>query len=277
MKKVISIALFGQRHEGYAAYLPSFVLAHHSIFPADEGWSLRVHVDSIVDDGRHGRFIARLADAGLVDVARMGPAILTRAMLWRMAPVFEEGVDYAFPRDLDACPMPRDRKACDQFIFSACVVSTVHDNMAHAGIMGGLCGFHAPKFREAMGLQTLDDLYARAKTTDAEWAQHGTDQNVLNRLICRPGGPILLEHRFNGWTEGKPGAYRREAGIYECAAYSTPLSDAGTSVFVGEVARQADRLANHLGAAGYDHEAARRFYEEYGDPSIARRVRECEG
>ncbi len=280
MKKVVSVALFGNADAkdgsgmAYEQYLVSFVFAHANLFPKSEDWQLRLYMDTC--DSRVGELAVALQEHGLLEVSSMGPAIRTQAMMWRMTPCFDESVDYVFCRDIDACPMPRDRIVCEQFIRSKCVVHTVHDSASHAGIMGGLCGFHAPAFRLATGLQSLDDLYLRAKKTDEEWAQHGTDQIVLNTLIDRADGPTLLEHRYNGWHAGPGKHASRSAGTYRCKAYSALMPDEGKSTLRPGLQAQADLLANHLGAAGYDHLAARAWWEQYGDVQISLAIRECE-
>lgn len=275
MKKIVSLALFGSGNI-YARYFGAFARAHLNLFPIAEGWKLRVHCDGAVKSGRYGRVLDRFAGDGLVEISHMlaQPPVLTKAMLWRLDPVFDSTVDYVFARDLDACPMPRDRAVCDQFILSQAVVHTVHDNLQHTGIMGGLCGFHAPAYRAATGFKSLDDLYRAANLTDEQWALHGMDQIALNTLQVR--GPLLLEHRFGGWMQGAPTGAIREASEYHCSAWSAPVPDVGVSRFVGELAARADRLANHMGAAGYDRETAVKFYDEYGDPEIAARVAACE-
>jgi hypothetical protein len=283
MKKIYSTALFGSGDQ-YAQYLPAFLLGALNLFPEDEGWRVRVHADDVVMDTRRGAFLACLLGSGLIDLRVMDPAPLTRAMLWRMAPVFEEGVDFVFCRDIDAPPMPRDRAVCERFMTSPASIGTCHDNLAHAGVMGGLCHFRTREFREQSGIHTLEELYKYAAQSDEQWAQHGTDQNVLNRLVSQQSRLVLLEHRFNGWTEGRPGKTDRQAGTYGCKAWSTPTPDKGHSVmhsrygfgplFAATVA--ADTLGNHLGCAGYDHEAARAFWEQHGDRRISNIVAACE-
>jgi hypothetical protein len=281
--KIVSIALFGGGDK-YAQYFYAFVLGHLNLFPGRDGWSLRVHVDDEVAGSPIGEAIRRLQGRGLVEYRYMGMSLgaagtllLTKCMMWRCAPVFDADAEYVFCRDIDAAPMPRDRAACEQFIVSKAAVHTVHDNLAHAGIMGGLCGFYAPEFRKLTELCSLDDLYAFANKTDAEWALHGTDQVVLNKMTQNQK-VTLLEHRFNGWTEGKPGPHRREASGYECVGFSTPMLDVGLSRWIDGhyLIAMADCLANHLGAAGYDYVAARQFWEKYGDQQIAKEVRDCE-
>lgn len=109
MNKVISIVVFGEG-DRYAQYLPAFVRAHLNLFPLDEAWELRVHIDDTTIKSKWGIFLHALSDEGLIKVVLMGTvAAATRAMLWRLRPVFSNDVSYSFSRDLDACPMPRDR------------------------------------------------------------------------------------------------------------------------------------------------------------------------
>lgn len=275
MKKVVSIALFGEGDK-YTQYLPSFVIAHLNLFPINRGWVLRVHCDEAVGKSATGQALDRLAARDLIELRHMAmPPVLTKAMLWRMAPVFDTNCEYVFCRDIDACPMPRDRAICEQFIASGCTVHTCHDNLAHTGIMGGLCGFQAPSFREITKIRALEELYERMAQTDEQWAVHGNDQIALNRLLDRQGAPSLLEHRFNGWTAGLPTDFQRVPSRYSCNAYSAPTPDKGVSRFQGDLAVRADQLANHLGAAGYDHGTAYDFYAQHGDKEIALALAAC--
>lgn len=271
MRKVISIALFGEGDK-YAQYLPAFVRAHHNLFPAREGWELRVHVDDRVSD-----LLISYAKADLIEIMLMGKAPLTKAMLWRMAPVFDTDVDFVFCRDLDAIPMPRDRACCEEFISVApsrkLGVHTIHDNLFHEGIMGGLCGYYTPVLREVTGWNSLGDLYAAAGNVNYE--QHGVDQLVLNRLLLKAGGPRLFEHRFAGWHKGPGKHSSRKAGSYPCAGVSSPVPDSLPPKPI-EGANWADLLGNHLGCAGYDIEAAIKFWDEEGDPAITAAIKACE-
>lgn len=284
MKKIISIALFGDgsKKDGsgtnYHRYLPTFVLAHHNLFPASEHWGLHVHVDNLTLNGEYGRLLRNMESLNLLTLVVMGDAALTKAMLWRMAPVFDGNVDYVFCRDIDCIPMPRDRAVCNVFIASNCATHTVHDSQSHVGIMGGLCGFQTSSFKNAARMYSLTDLYSFARKTEAEWAQHGTDQIVLNYLIDRNGGPTLLEHRYNGWHAG-PGKFpKRARGEYRTKTWSAAVQDVGRGPANLSVAltEEADLLANHLGAAGYDIDQARMFWTKFGDPNITALVHDSE-
>lgn len=271
--KVYSTALFGNR---YQQYLPTFTLAACNLFPRSEGWQVRIHTDDEFLNTDDGALLLRLFAADLVEMRVRDAAPLTKAMLWRVAPVFEPGVSHVFCRDIDALPMPRDRVVCDQFIRSEAAIGTCHDNVAHIGIMGGLCHFNVDKFIAQSGIKTMDELYAFAGSVP--WQKHGVDQDVLNRLISARPSLTLLEHRYAGWKDGMPGKTDREAGVYDCQAWSTPTSNLGFCSRRGDYAAllEADRLAPHLGSAGYDIDEARSFWEAHGDPAIARIVHSCE-
>lgn len=279
MKKIISIALFGPNYAKYSVNLTAFVRAHHNVF---DGYSLRVHIDDFVAKARVGKLLGRYATAGLIDLSLMGSAVLCRSMLWRLAPLFEADADFVFSRDIDCPPMPRDYAVCEEFIRSVadgkkCCLATCHDSSSHAGIMGGLCGFHAPEFRRVMGWSSLGDIYKAAACSTEQWEKHGTDQDVLNRLCLRPGGPRLFEHRYGGWEAGKKTLGKiRPVGRYACGGISAVTPDVGLSKFKSDVAAKADQLAAHLGAAGFDHLAAVRFWKQHGDPETEAAIAACE-
>ncbi len=292
MKKVISLALFGDGTR-YAAYTPAFVRAHLTLFPQAEGWELRVHHDDHLDSTEGGRLLRALAARGLVRLVAMGEAPLTRAMLWRMTPVWDPEVDYVFARDIDALPTPRDRACCDRFIESGCDVHTVHDSRSHDGIMGGLSGYQAETFRQITGFTSPAEMVAFGDgVNDGQWARHGFDQEVLNRLVHvdhRGAGLALFEHRYAGWAAGAPGPdIGRKPSARACV--SEPVPDYGTHNVLREsdgyldivhhvkteVLARADALVAHLGAAGFDVDQAVVFYDLHGEPSVMQTVRECE-
>jgi len=260
----------------YHRYLYAYVQAHANLFPIRERWELHVHVDDLTMKSEYGKPLLRMKERHLIELKTMGDAILTRSMLWRMVPVFSPDVHVVFCRDIDCIPMPRDRAVCDTFIASNCAVSAAQDAPAHSGVMGGMSGFAASAFRTVTGFNSLDDLYTFATKSEQEWAQHGTDQLVLNRLVDSRPKLTLLEHRYAGWHCGPNAKTPHSRGEYRCKSWSTPTPDVGKSTLPFELREQADRLANHLGAAGYDHLAGREFWAKHGDLEITKAVGECE-
>ena len=230
MNKVISIALFGAGDQ-YSRYLGAFVRAHLTLFPIAEGWRLALHVDDVNCCG----FATALGNRDILDVVRMEEEpVRTRAMLWRMVPIFRSETnipDYVFCRDLDALPTPRDRVCCDRFIRSGLDVHAIHDSQSHDGVMGGMSGFRVDTFLEQTKFKTWNDLVAFGRKSEAEWLKHGTDQDVLNALCLGSGMPgdkpgadlAIFEHRWAGWADGKPGTSTR--GPSKWATVSEPTPD----------------------------------------------------
>jgi hypothetical protein len=284
MIKLVTVSLFGAAHAEYAKYLPAFMRGHLNVFPLREGWRLRFYVDSEVAKNAAGKLIRRYAQEGLCESVIMyglttATPPLCKAMLWRVDPVFDAKVDYVFCRDLDAPPMPRDRACCESFMASRAAVHTIHDNEQHVGVMGGLCGFWAPEFRKRASLAQLGDLYRFGALPEAEWARKGADQVVLNRVLDERPQLTLLEHRYSGWSNGPGKLPAREPGAYRCEAWSMKTPDLG--YWRGGPPDQkttdaADRLGAHLGCAGYDHEAAVKFWDDKGDPGVAASARASE-
>ena len=276
--KIVSIALFGEGNE-YAKYLPSFILAHLNLFPLEETWMLRVHLEegwrSRISKDRTFEWLWFMAGHGVIQVRDIPHGTpLAKAALWRVAPVFDTA-NYVFSRDLDSIPMPRDRTAVDQFIASNAVVHTIHDNPQHFGMMAGLCGFRSAAFREATGLKTFDELCAVGDALGVDWTRKGGDQAVLNAVCLRDGGPVLLEHRYNGWSLGPRRFTPRSAARYMCSAHSTPTPNVGTSALPAkDLQEKADLLGGHLGTAGYEYHAAEAFWREHGRADIAKLVPE---
>ena len=276
-RKVISLALFGANTR-YAVYAGSVVRAYRTLFPDAEIW---VHHDEDLDSTAGGRVLRRVAERGIVRLVAMVEAPLTAAMLWRVHPIWEPGVDFVFARDIDALPTPRERYCVDRFVVSGMILHTVHDSSSHDGIMGGLSGFEAEGFRARTGLASLDDLYQLASFSREKWATHGTDQDALNGKIAPRLWGHVFEHMYDGWRDGHPGPRpdpRRETKYLGLAEY---VPD--EVVFPGRVAAwtcAADALVPHMGAAGHDYEGASRFYDREGDPgemTIVREAEEAEG
>lgn len=289
MKKVVSYALFGDGSK-YTQYLRALVRAHLNLFPISAGWKMRVAYDDKILSSPTGDLLRAYSWDSLIEIDYRGTAPLCRSMLWRVAPAFDEDVSHVFCRDVDSPPMPRDRIISDQFVQFGGSVGTAHDNVAHIGIMGGLCHFDAKQFREGTGLGSLDELrtWAESSPRRVDWAKHGADQDVLNRLVAESPKLTILEHRYYGWRDGAQHLEgRRDAGVWPHPerAWSTPMPGSPSSttpIKFGDASptrweiHSADRLGAHLGCAGYDHEAAVKFWDTYGDPKIAAQVRKCE-
>ena len=188
-------------------------------------------------------------------------------MLWRVSPGFDPEVEYVFPRDLDALPTWRERCATEEFLASAATGETNawigHDNPAHAGMMGGLCGFRAEAVRALYS--SLAAFIADTGYSDARWAEHGADQDALNRYI----GPRLrvFEHSvFVANDEGGKRIIRQPTqwhGGHPSTVFRTEIAPFDDPAVPVEVRAGGDRLIAYMGIAGHDHSKAVAFYDEW--------------
>lgn len=255
MKKVISLALFGEDNR-YSQFLPAVIRAHHTLFPREEGWILRIHHDEHVYTDKFGAMLHGLETRGLIELRYMGSGVpLCKAMLWRLAPLFDPEVEVTFCRDLDALPTPRDRACCEEFLASDKLIHTIHDSSSHDGIMGGMSGFKA-SLRQHWPLTSLEQVYSNAENPlpgqiegKIEWHIHGADQDALNRVFDAQN---LFIHRFK----------HRKSTL---AVTNQPTPDAAPEgFFTPEILSRADSLAPHLGAAGFEIAPALEFYNQHG-------------
>lgn len=260
-KRIVSYAYFShpasvyQKIKGVAGlqfsqFLPMLVRAHHVVWPE---WELRIYHDNAVTRLPYWREMKNLKAQNWLTLNNMGEArTLCGSMMWRMIPVFEPDVEYVVCRDVDSIPMPKDRRAVEEFIAtdSRFAAHVIHDAKAHAGVMGGTLALRCASFREAVKAISLEELVSRG--VDINWDVHGADQQLLNQL-----SPLFLNrtmlHELNHDT-GLP-------------AFKT------TRVIQGEWQKPADDLC-FLGGCT-EPEPAFKYYDSL-DLVVNHTIRECE-
>lgn len=157
----------------FAQFLPMLVRAHHVVW---EGWDMVIHHDDEVVGLPYFDVLIRLHEAGLLRLRHEGEApSLCGAMLWRMLPIFTGEYEYVACRDVDAMPMPRDRKCVEEFIASGMTMHCIHDNASHSGLMGGMIAVNCKQF--------VDRFSGDLTFSGEGWNVQGKDQNWLNREI----------------------------------------------------------------------------------------------
>ncbi len=197
-------------------YVRLLVRAHFAVW---FGWELRIYHDDRVMEFPYWKAIQGFERAGLLELHYCGKAkTLCQSMMWRMRPAWDPAVDVVVCRDVDSVPLPRDRRACEEFIRTGLAVHVVHEASAHSGIMGGTIGLNAAAFRDLAKFPTLDSFeYEAARAYPAErWNEHGCDQNFLNAVVLPRVKDRLLLHELDHITGdmGIPDAhtYRRIHG-----------------------------------------------------------------
>lgn len=180
----VSYSIFESQHSVYfrekgrslaqfVQFLPELIRSHHVVW---SGWTMIVHHDDEVRKEAYWPTMERFSEAGLVKLIPMGNApSLCGAMLWRMLPIFTGQYEYVACRDIDAMPMPRDRKCVEEFIASGLTMHCIHDNASHSGLMGGMIAVNCKQFVDRFG----GDLVFGGDG----WNVQGKDQNWLNRFV----------------------------------------------------------------------------------------------
>ncbi len=265
---VVSLSIFSgpqaREPQGtYSRYLPAWIAAHHNCFA---GWELRLAVDDSFGTDPWADFCVLAYEADLIRLDNCGPAETRNlAMLWRLRPLFEEGIDAVIFRDADSIATPRDRRAVDEWLDSGKCAHGINDSISHTiPLMGGMTGFRAERFRELTGLATFEQLVAAARTA-IDWEEPGRDQQFLSGWIWERVFDNSLIHCLKGRTARFGGLIHREV-----------IRDGAPAGINPEVLAGGDALLPHLGASGFDFIYAREFYRRCGNPEIEARLAACE-
>lgn len=210
MKKIYSLAFFRHAASAYesprcgasqgnffANFLPVVVRAFRSIF-LPQGWTLRIHHDDTVRKFPYFNALAQMNLRGILELEDMGKAeTLCGSMLWRMKPamVYPEGTPgghLVAARDLDSLPTCRELQAINRWLAAGAgeqPVLALHDSVSHTGtaLMGGMIAVRSDHTSVMTWLgTTYTGLLRLQKESGIDFNRHGSDQEFLNRLPCRP-------------------------------------------------------------------------------------------
>lgn len=196
MKIIHSVAFFRSDASAYESercgvargiffdnYVRTLIPAHRIVWGKDA--ELWVHHDERVRSLPQWEHLLAAQDGGYVKLVPCGEAVtLTGSMLWRLRPIYAEGVDWVICRDLDSLPMHRDRLMVEEAIKAGAACHVVHDSESHSGMMGGTSSFHAETFRSIVPkLPSFEE---------PEFNRHGADQLYLNSVVL----PKLMNKTF---------------------------------------------------------------------------------
>jgi len=190
------------------AHLAIFCLCHRVLFP---GWTLRIYHDDRLDEPAGGRWLRvadRLGWVQLMFVERVQSD--SRSMAWRMLPAFDPGVDVFVCRDTDALPSITERRAVDNWLASGCLCHSIIGHWAHVGVplMGGLCGFRAPRLRLLLAAEGIHDLDSYTRGVQPDWMR---DQRYLLERVW----PLVNNDYYLSWVL----TGREPVGIYSSAKH----------------------------------------------------------
>jgi hypothetical protein len=237
-KKVNSYAVFGVNYWGAC----SQVLRIHHAFHRTPDWEIRIHHDNTLDQTPYKGVLLELQDKGLLKLQLVNePVLKTRAMLWRMMPIWDSSVDYVFCKDMDSLITTRERKISEHFSTNCPYAAMgINDNPSHSiALMGGMCGFNTRKFIELTGIKNYQQLIGLGHYTDGEWQTHGTDQVLLNSAVLPRLQHSLILYRVY------PNANRLHGGFHQFSIPSVSIPNVSQ-----ELLDNGDSITGYIGACG---------------------------
>lgn len=240
-KKVISYSLFGYNKPKqqncfiFNDYLRGLVLNIRLARLLYPDWVVRVHVDHETNEG-----LKHIFERLPIEVIVLNPEPLTKAMLWRMLPIFDRNVEYVICRDLDSPLTYREAQAVHQWVNSECVVHTITDSVSHGiPMLGGMIGFWAKYFTDYTKISSWKVFSSIGITLN--FNVKGTDQDLLNRFIypyfANPKKSSIMQH----YVLGMPNTFLPNYFNH------IPDIDIGLPLEL----KESNDTCGHIGAAGY--------------------------
>lgn len=190
--KIISYALFGDTNSfEFPFYLRGIyynIRMNRMLYP---DWYTMVTVQKEVNH-KYTFLLHELKSIIDYGIAIRDEAPRCEAMLWRLDPLFKDGVSVVLSRDADAVTTYREACAVNEWLYSSKGYHGINDDPAHSiEMMGGMCGFKVDAFKQDFpDLRQLSYL-----TLGANLDNHGTDQNLLMSKIYPRIKDKLLLHK----------------------------------------------------------------------------------
>jgi len=200
--KIISYSLFGYgkgKHEScfeFDSYLRGLMLNVRLARLLYPDWVVRIHMDDATFEA-YRRFWSNLK---CVQIVRCPDAPLTKAMLWRMLPVFDPSVTAVICRDLDSPLTYREAQAVYQWMESPKQAHAINDSISHCiPMLGGMVGFKTEFFTDYTGFENWEQMVGVMEG----YERKGADQDFLNRFIypcfSNTGHSSIMHHYFLGY------------------------------------------------------------------------------
>lgn len=268
VRGAISYALFFKENQAFdfPSYLRGFMLNlrfRALIYP---GWKVILNTDTQTFE-KYGEFFEKLP----IEVQVNEPAPLTKAMLWRMKPIF----DYTHPgwnythvlcRDVDSPLTYKERQAVEYWIRKDTAAHAITDSVSHdVPMMGGMIGFRPAYFADKMGCRTWDELMALGDILD--YSTKGADQTFLTKYVypkmATHGSDSIVQHYF----QGMPNTFLPNFNTCNCSPLAPHVLRCPNDIEIDlpiEM-KESQSCCGHIGASGWYETATNRFLRKYHD------------
>lgn len=176
------------------------------------------------------------------------PAPLCKAMLWRLKPLFEPGVDRIICRDADAITTHREACMVKDWENTDLPVHLIADNPAHSNsLMGGMCGFKTDYFLNSFGWKSFEEMLQSA---NEDFSFHGADQNFLAKFVAPNVHHETMAHLMSGQNPILGQKYNVEQFTKELPGVDNKLWESNLT-------------CRHIGSAGVVDLETIRFFQRF--------------
>src|SRR5687767_10208407 len=183
-----------------------------------------------------------------LDINAYKEADRCESMLWRLKPIFSNGVTHVICRDLDSVSTYSEALCTYEWLNSGMPYHAINDNDAHGGLMGGLVAFKSEDFKRDTGYTSFEQMIRGQNLS-----KHGSDQDFMNKHIHPKIKKGLMIHKLKG------------AGV-ESAVTKTEVPKSGP---VDKKLWVSDLISRYIGSAGViDFELLRFFKSFDNDPKF---------
>lgn len=264
----ISYAFFGVdkgRQENcfdHDSYLRGFMLNIRLARLLYPNWGIILHVDMATF--QHYEILRDLQSERLVRIVICDPAPLTKAMLWRMKPMFEFGADqfpkydYVICRDLDSPLTYKERLCVQEWMNSGKAAHAICDSVSHTiPMMGGMVGFMPRHFTERTWYLTWEKMVNQ----EFPYEVKGTDQHLLCDCVyphfAKKGTDSIMQHYLEGYGQTWLDGFRNQVPDITIPDVDVKYKEAWASPHTG--------ICGHIGASGWYSPNLERFLSQYAD------------
>jgi len=276
MKGAITYALFGSEENKvdncftFNSYLRGMMInirLNKLLFPE---WTTLMEIDKNVYD-KYFNLFNKLKQGGWIDFRVNESCELTKAMLWRLKPCFEVGTDgfkvwdYVLCRDLDGVSTYREAQAVKYWMNRDKAAHAITDSISHnIPMLGGMIGFIPKYFTDRV---QQNDWNAMFYGVNIDFNRKGADQDFLNQYIypafAQQGSDSITQHYF----KGMPNSFLGDCQMCYCEppmGHDTHCKN-NTEIDLPLEMKESNKLAGHIGAAGFYNTLTYAFLKKYRD------------
>ena len=278
--KLISYSLFGYGRAkaancfDFGSYLRGFMINVRLARLLYPDWKINIHLDKDTHKG-FVHFWDNLQEIAIINIEQDAP--LTKAMLWRMKPCFDNRVEAVICRDLDSPLTYREVQAVTQWMDSPKVAHAITDSSSHTiPMLGGMVGFKQAHFKEYAGFATWEDM---VDGRGIDYNVKGADQDLLNKYVypkfTKVGHDSIMQHYFLGMRNTFIDGYL----TCDCRVNDETYHKEGCALNIPlEIPQEYDitnHFCGHIGAAGwYEPPMFKFFYNHLDRFNDIRRIEE---